>query len=68
MHFNFQNGGGGHLESGRSLPFCIFDFGEMSRTYLSIYIGIRRKLIELLVLVFFKMAAAAILDSMIGDL
>jgi hypothetical protein len=48
--------------------FCIFDFGRMSRTYLSNFMGIRRKLTELLQFLFFKMAAAAILDLMIGDI
>jgi hypothetical protein len=48
--------------------FCIFNFGRKSRTYLSNLIGIRRKLTELLQFEFFQMAAAAILDLMIGDL
>jgi hypothetical protein len=49
--------------------FGIFDFEWKSQTYLSIFTGIRRKLTELLQFEFFqKMAAAAILDLMIGDL
>jgi hypothetical protein len=48
--------------------FGIFDFEWKSQTYLSIFIGIRRKLTELLQFEFFHKAAAAILDLMIGDL
>jgi hypothetical protein len=48
--------------------FCIFDFGRKSRNYSSNFIGIGRKLTELLQFEFFMMAAAAILDLMIGDL
>jgi hypothetical protein len=46
--------------------FRIFDFGMMSQTYLSNFIGIRGNLTELLQFWFFKMAAATILDLIIG--
>jgi hypothetical protein len=48
--------------------FYIFDFGRKSRTYSSNFIGIRRKLTELLQFQFFIMAAATILDLMIGNI
>jgi hypothetical protein len=48
--------------------FRIFDLNGESRTYLSTFIGIRRKLTELLQFEFFIMAAAAILALVIGDL
>jgi hypothetical protein len=48
--------------------FYIFDFDRMTRTYLSNFIRMRRKLTELLQFFFFKLAAAAILDLMIGDI
>jgi hypothetical protein len=49
--------------------FCICDFDRMSRTCLLNFIGIRRKLTELLQFQFLlKMAAAANLDLMIGDI
>jgi hypothetical protein len=47
--------------------FCIFDFDMKSRTYLSNFIGIRRKLTDYSSNLFI-MAAAAILDLTIGDL
>jgi hypothetical protein len=48
--------------------FCIFDFGRKSQNYLSNFIGIGRKLTELLQFDFFIMASAATLDLMIDDL
>jgi hypothetical protein len=48
--------------------FCIFDFGWKSGNYYSNFIGIRRKLTELLRSSFSKRASAAILDLMIGDI
>jgi hypothetical protein len=48
--------------------FCIFDFDVKSRTHLSNFIGIRRKLTELLQFEIFLMAAGAILNLTIGDL
>jgi hypothetical protein len=52
--------------------YCIFEFGSMSRTYSLNFMGFRRKLTGLLQFEFFHnffiMAAAAILDLMIGDL
>jgi hypothetical protein len=48
--------------------FCIFDFDRKSQTYLSNFIGIRRKLTKLLQFEFFHMAAATILDLKTGDL
>jgi hypothetical protein len=48
--------------------FALFDFDRMSQTYVSNFIGIRRKLTELLQFYFFKMAAVAIFDLTIGDI
>jgi hypothetical protein len=53
IHLNFKLGGGGHLESGRSLPVLHFLVWRMSQTYSSKFIGIRRKLTELLQFEFF---------------
>jgi hypothetical protein len=68
IQLNFQHGGGGHLESGRSLLvlhfFTSFEYDKPSRQI----IEIRRKLTELLQFEFFTLAASAIFDLMIGDL
>jgi hypothetical protein len=47
---------------------CISDYGWNTRKYSSNFIGIGRKLTELLQFQFFIMAAAAILAWTIGDL
>jgi hypothetical protein len=53
IHLNFKHGGGGYFESGWSLPVLHFVFGRKSRNYLSNFIGIGRKLTELLQFEFF---------------
>jgi hypothetical protein len=47
---------------------CILHYGWKTRNYSSNFIGIGRKLTELLQFEFFIMAAAAILDWTTGDL